>query len=75
MIINDKPKNPEDTKYDYILKDRLKGMLQGVKNEYLSKLLRAIDIHVNAVSGNNDVLEACECCNYKTITPGEDGFC
>lgn len=75
MITNDKPKNPEDIKYDYIIKDRQKSMFYGVKNDYIIKLLREININVNSISGNNDILEACDCCSYNTITPGEDGLC
>lgn len=75
MIHNDSPSKPEDSKYDSIIRDRLRGVFYGVTNAYLTEVLLQQNIQVGQVVGENDVLLECDCCNYKTIYPGEDGVC
>lgn len=75
MILNDKPNNPDDAKYDFIIKYRISGLFYGIKNEYLIELLSEINIKVDVIQGENELLEKCDCCNYRTISPGEDGCC
>ena len=74
MVQNEQPKDASDPKYDYIIKDALKGMFYGVKNSYLLELLLKSGIEVSEVTGENDKLEECPCCGYLTTPPGMDGF-
>ena len=75
LLANEEPPNPEDPKYDYIIKDDMKGMFYGVTNDYLKELLSKENIQVSNITGTNDFLEPCPCCRYRTISPGEDGMC
>jgi hypothetical protein len=45
----------------------------GIKNEYLVKLLQEEGKQVDRVVGENEKLETCPCCSYRTITPGIEG--
>jgi hypothetical protein len=75
MIDNETPSNPGDDRFDFIIRDRIAGIYDGIKNSYLIKLLREIGIDVAKIEGENEKLDKCDCCGYRTITPGEDGIC
>lgn len=74
MLSQDAPDDPNDPKYDFIIAERISPNLYlGIKNDYLGHLLRKEGIAVDRVVGENEKLESCICCNYRTITPGLEG--
>lgn len=74
MLMQDVPSDPDDPKYDFIITERVSPHLYlGVKNNYLLKLLREDGMKIDHVVGENEKLDACLCCNYRTITPGIEG--
>ncbi len=74
MIKQDAPSNPEDSKYDFIIQDSLKGIYLGVKNSYLEKLLNQHGIPFESIEGENEIMTKCNCCSFRTISPEEDGL-
>jgi len=74
MLAQDAPTNPDDPKYDFIIAERISPNLHmGIRNEYLMKLLQEEGQKVDRVVGENEKLEICVCCNYRTISPGVEG--
>lgn len=74
MLSQDAPEDPDDPKYDFIIAERISpNLYMGIRNEYLGHLLRREGIAVERVEGENEKLDACLCCRYRTLTPGIEG--
>lgn len=67
-IENDKFKDINSSDFNKEISEFLKLNYQGVKNEYLSNKINEIfKIEVNII-GDVEDLDACPCCNYKTLS-------
>ena len=74
MLSQSAPDNPDDPKYDFIIAERVSPHLYlGVKNEFLLRILREEELGITEITGENELLEACLCCRYCTISPGIEG--
>ncbi|MGB0869642.1 MAG: CPCC family cysteine-rich protein [Flavobacteriales bacterium] len=76
IVNNEKPVEIDHAEFDLIYKEYLSGLLYGSTDEYLIFKLKTIaNIIELDLMGNKEDLDACPCCDYLTIRPGEDGLC
>lgn len=60
--------NPEDSRYDPVLKIWLSNSYYGARNEFLLLELRKYEfLNYDEVAGEQENLEACPCCGYRTL--------
>ncbi|WP_299680829.1 CPCC family cysteine-rich protein [uncultured Dokdonia sp.] len=76
LVNNEKPVEINHAEFDLIYKMYLSSLLYGTTNKYLIfKLKEIANIIENDLKGKKELLEPCPCCDYLTISPGEDGIC
>jgi hypothetical protein len=66
IIDEELPKDPDDSKYDYLLYRSL-SRYYGVRNEYILNRLKRINQTIDSVVGDEEELERCPCCGYRTL--------
>ncbi len=68
ILMNEVPPNDSENKeYDSLILVALASEFKGVTNHYLSETLVTMELGIFYVSGDIELLEACPCCNYRTL--------
>ncbi|MCK9277030.1 MAG: hypothetical protein M0P22_02950 [Methanoculleus sp.] len=66
VIHEDRPNDPADPKYDYLVYlEMSKGY--GEKKEYILKKLQKFNPAITLIAGGEEELEKCPCCGYRTL--------
>ncbi|MED7666585.1 hypothetical protein GXB78_05090 [Pseudomonas moraviensis subsp. stanleyae] len=64
---HDLPSDIDNEKYDELIQLAIKSNYKGVRNSFLSKIMKKLDIGEYEVHGEVENLEICPCCNYHTL--------
>ncbi|WP_196888236.1 CPCC family cysteine-rich protein [Aureivirga sp. CE67] len=76
IVNNEKPVEINHVEFDLIYQEYLSSILYGSTNKYLIfKLKEVANVIVDDLTGKKELLDPCPCCDYLTISLGEDGLC
>ena len=76
ILNNKKPVEIHHKEFTPVYKEHLISCLYRVTNDYLmTKLNSILNIKINDLKGEIEEAEPCPCCEYMTLSVGEDGLC